>query len=124
MGGRRAERHAGDDDDALAGLGEAFAEREPAGAVDHVVEVVRVLGDDAMHAPDERQLAPGRELGEIATIGGFGRSRATRRPVEPEQVQQTIAERSSVSAIWRAAAAMASAPVASGAARCAWMTER
>src|SRR5437762_2886457 len=61
----RAERDAGDDDDALAGLGEAFAEREPAGA-----------------------------------------------------------DRSSVSAIWRAASAIASAPVASGSVRCAWMMVR
>ena len=60
-------------------------------------------------------------LGEIATIGDFGRSRATRNAVEPEEVQQTMAARSSVSAIWRAAAAMASAPVASGSVRCAWM---
>ena len=63
-------------------------------------------------------------FGESATIGGFGRSRATRSAVEPEKVQQTIAGRSSVSAIWRAAAAIASAPVASGSARCAWMIER
>ena len=38
-------------------------------------------------------------FGDSATIGGFGRSRATRRPVEPEEVQQTMAARSSVSAI-------------------------
>src|SRR6266550_2473884 len=61
-------------------------------------------------------LRPVERLGEIATIGGSGRSRATRKPVEPEKVQQTMAERSSVSAICRVAAAMASAPVASGAA--------
>src|SRR5262245_58866752 len=48
---RRAERNAGDDDDALARPGEAVAERQLAGAVDHVVLVVRVLGDDAVHAP-------------------------------------------------------------------------
>ena len=47
----------------------------------------------------------------IATIGGFGRSRATRIAVEPELVQQMIAGRSSVSAIWRAASAMASPAV-------------
>jgi hypothetical protein len=56
-------------------------------------------------------------LGEIATIGDVGRSRATRRPVAPELVQHTIAARSSVSAISRAAAAIASAPVASGSLR-------
>ena len=38
-------------------------------------------------------------------------------PVEPELVQQTIAARSSVSATCRAAAAIASAPVASGSVR-------
>src|SRR5947207_15656545 len=57
---------------------------------------------------------PAASIGEIATIGHFGRSRDTRRPVEPEQVQQTIAARSSVSATWRVAAAIASAPVRSG----------
>ena len=66
-------------------------------------------------------LRPVARFGEIATIGSCGRSRATRKPVEPEKVQQMIAERSSVSAIWRAAAAMASAPVASGSACCAFM---
>ena len=35
-----------------------------------------------------------------------------------------IADRSSVSAICRAAAAIASAPVGSGSARCAWMIVR
>ena len=59
---RRAERHAGDDDDALAGLGEAVLEGEAAGALDHVVLVVRVLGDDAVHAPDQRSLRP---VGEV-----------------------------------------------------------
>ena len=36
-------------------------------------------------------LRPVATFGEIATIGSCGRSRATRRPVEPETVQQTIA---------------------------------
>src|SRR5205085_6582466 len=52
-GARRAERHARHDDDALARLGEALAEREAAGALHHVVEIARILGDDAVHAPDE-----------------------------------------------------------------------
>ena len=69
-------------------------------------------------------LRPVESFGEIATIGGFGRSRATRSAVEPDEVQQTIAERSSVSAICRDATAMASAPVASGSLRCASMIER
>jgi len=63
-------------------------------------------------------------LGVIATSGGFGRSRATRMAVEPDEVQQMIADNSSVSAICRAASAMASAPVASGSVRCASMIER
>jgi hypothetical protein len=56
-------------------------------------------------------------FGDSATTGGRGRSRATRNAVEPEEVQQITAARSSVSAMWRAASAMASAPVASGSAR-------
>ena len=67
---------------------------------------------------------PVATLGEIATIAGPGRSRATRSAVAPDEVQQTTAERSSVSAIWRDAAAIASAPVASGSVRWAWMIER
>ena len=34
---------------------------------------------------------PAPSIGEIATIGHFGRSRETRSPVEPEQVQHTMA---------------------------------
>ena len=60
----------------------------------------------------------------MATIGGFGRSRETRNPVEPEEVQQTMAERSSVSATCRAAAAMASAPVGSGSVCRTWSDGR
>ena len=63
-------------------------------------------------------------FGDSATIGGRGRSRATRKAVEPDEVQQMTAARSSVSAMWRAASAMASAPVASGTARCALMMVR
>ena len=60
----------------------------------------------------------------MATIGGCGRSRDRRRPVEPELVQQTMAERSSVSATCRAAAAMASAPVGSGSVCSTWIDDR
>jgi len=52
----------GDDDDALAGLRETVPERNRAGAVDHVVEIVGVLCDHAMHAPHDRQLSGGREI--------------------------------------------------------------
>ena len=62
-GAGRAERHAGDHDHALAGLGEAILEGEPAGALHHVVEIVRVLRHDRVHAPDQRQSAAGREVG-------------------------------------------------------------
>ena len=74
------------------------------------------------HASDS--LRPVVMFGEMATIGGSGRSRAMRSAVEPELVQQMTADRSSVSAIWRAAAAIASAPVGSGSARWSWMTAR
>jgi hypothetical protein len=67
---------------------------------------------------------PVESRGEIATIGDCGRSRATRNAVEPELVQEMIAESASVSAIWPAAAAIASAPVASGSVRWAWMMVR
>jgi hypothetical protein len=46
-----------------------------------------------------------------------------RRPVEPELVQAQMTLSSSVSATSRVASAIASAPVASGAARCASMIE-
>ena len=56
---RRTERHAGYDDDALAGLGEILAVGDAAGAFDHVVLVVRVFVDDAMDTPHHLQLTPG-----------------------------------------------------------------
>jgi hypothetical protein len=49
---RRPQRHAGDDDHALAGLGKTVAEGEAAGALDHVILVAGVFGYDRMHAPD------------------------------------------------------------------------
>src|SRR6186713_3080671 len=57
---RRAERDAGDDDDAAAGLGEAVLEGEAAGALHHVRGVASVLGDDAVDAPGHGEPAPGR----------------------------------------------------------------
>jgi hypothetical protein len=63
-------------------------------------------------------LRPVAMFGVIATTGGLGRSRATRTAVEPDEVQQMIAGRSSVSAIWRAASAIASPAVDSGSGRC------
>ena len=40
-----------------------FGEAGATGAVGHVVDVARVLGDDRMHAPDERQAAGGVDIG-------------------------------------------------------------
>ena len=60
-GARRAERHAGGDDDPLVGLGEALAERHLAGMVDHVLERVRLGTGDAVKPPDQRQAASRRK---------------------------------------------------------------
>ena len=81
---------------------------------------MRVLGDDRVDAPDDGEAAR-RYRGSASGRGpaAAGRSRAIRKAVEPDEVQATIALRSSVSATSRAATAMASAPVASGAGRCA-----
>src|SRR5581483_3485799 len=53
-GARRAQRHAGHDDDALARARKAVAKGDTARAVHHVIKVVSVFGDDAMHAPHHR----------------------------------------------------------------------
>src|SRR5215217_61848 len=55
-------------------------------------------------------------LGVSAMTVEFGRSRAMRNAVEPEKVQAATVLMLSVSVIWWEAAAMASDPVASGAA--------
>ena len=119
-----AERHAGDDDDALAGPGKAVAKRDRAGAVDHVVQICASSATTQCTPHTTDNLRPVAMFGVIATTGGFGRSRATRSAVDPELVQQMIADRSSVSAICRAASAMASPTVGSGSARCALSTPR
>ena len=96
---RCSKRNAGDDDDALPGLGKPFLHNDAAGALDHVILVARVLGNDAMHAQTTASRRPVDILGESATVGGLGRSRATRSAVEPDEVQHTMAARSTVSAI-------------------------
>ncbi len=63
-------------------------------------------------------------FGVSAITVEFGRSRAMRKAVEPEEVQAQIALRFSVSAISWAALAMASAPVASGSLLCESRIER
>jgi hypothetical protein len=63
-------------------------------------------------------------LGVSASTVELGRSRASLKAVEPEKVQTVTALRLSASAIWWDAAAMASEPVASGAARCAVMIDQ
>src|SRR4029079_327728 len=60
---RRAERDAGNDDDAAAGLGEAVLEGKPAGALHHVARVAGVLGDDGVDTPGDRELSAGRDVG-------------------------------------------------------------
>src|SRR5436309_14250763 len=52
-----AERHAGDDDHALAGADKAIAERDLAGPAHHVVLVARVFRHHAMHAPHDGEPA-------------------------------------------------------------------
>jgi hypothetical protein len=69
---RGAERHAGDDDHALARLAKPSLKAMRPARSDHVVEVLRVFGDHAMHAPHHRQARPVVRLGVIATTGGFG----------------------------------------------------
>src|SRR5690349_9847331 len=54
---RGAEGNTCRDRDAVAGAGEAFLVGDDARAVDHVVEVHRILRIDAVDAPDHRQAA-------------------------------------------------------------------
>src|SRR3984893_9658589 len=54
---RRAKRNAGNDNDAILRFGKAFASGQFAGALHHVVDVMRVLGDDSMDAPNESETA-------------------------------------------------------------------
>jgi hypothetical protein len=58
---RRAQRNAGGDDDAFAGAGKTLVIGNARGAFDHVVEVVGVVGEHAVQAPDERKPARGFE---------------------------------------------------------------
>ncbi len=60
---RRAEGNAGDDDHAFADAGEAIDIGVAAGAVGHVAFVARVLGDDGVDAPGERETARRRDDG-------------------------------------------------------------
>jgi hypothetical protein len=55
----RAERQAGDDNNALPRRGKAFFERNAAGTLHHIVLVARILVDDAMDAPNYGQFPPG-----------------------------------------------------------------
>jgi pimeloyl-ACP methyl ester carboxylesterase len=54
---RGAERHAADHDDALTRSRPPLAMGDAAGAIDHVVDVAGVLGDDAVEAPDQGETA-------------------------------------------------------------------
>ena len=83
-----AERHAGDDDHALAGPDETVAERDLAGATHHVVLVARVFRHHAMHAPDHRQPASRRDVGRDRHDRRLRPFARDAHAVEPELVQQ------------------------------------
>ncbi len=85
-GAGRAERQAGGDDQPVAGPAETFGADDAAGAVDHVVEIMRVIGDHAMQAPDDRQAASGLDDRRQRQDRHIRRSRAARRPVVPDEV--------------------------------------
>src|SRR5262245_1087353 len=85
----RSERNTGNDDHALPGFRETFLHRDVAGTLDHVVLVMRILGDDAMDAPDNGKAPSGRDIGRQRDdrgawpLAGYPQaSRAGRRPAD------------------------------------------
>ncbi len=56
-GARRSKGQAGHDDDTLTNLGETIPRRELTGAIDKVIEVMSVVGQNSMHTPRDRKLA-------------------------------------------------------------------
>jgi hypothetical protein len=101
-------------------LAKPSSEGDAAGAIDHVVEVLRILRHDAVHAPHDRELATGGEVRrdrDHRRLRPFTRARTA---VVPELVQQMIADRSSVSAICRRRPRWRPPPVASGSGRWAY----
>ena len=101
--------------------GEAFAEGECAGPRRPCRRCHAHLRRRRECTPQTTARRPAvSRFGVIATIGGCGRSRATRSAVAPERGPgDDRVEIERLGDICRAAAAMASAPVASGSARCA-----
>ena len=83
----RAERHAGDDDHALADADEAVDIGVAAGAVGHVAFVARVLGDDGVDAPDQRQ--PARRLDDRASARGSTSAAARARCAVPSSPRRS-----------------------------------
>lgn len=54
-GTRGAKRYTGGDDNPLSRLGETFLESDPVGPVNHVIQVPRVFGQDAMNTPNKSE---------------------------------------------------------------------
>jgi hypothetical protein len=84
---RRAKRNTRNDNDAVLRFCKAFASGQLAGALRHVVEVMRVLGDDRMNAPNKSETAgrlPVWREGENRRFGPLPgdakRGRAGKRP--------------------------------------------
>ncbi len=107
------------------GLGEALAEREACRRGSPCRRGrARRRSTTAMHAPDDREAASRREVRRDRDDRSSSAARARRgRRSSRRTSSAAMAGRSSVSAIWRAASAIASAPVASGSVRCAWMID-
>jgi hypothetical protein len=91
---------------------------------DHFLEAADVLGVDSVGAPQQAALRAVFWLGVSTSIGAAGRSRATRRAVEPLAVNTMIPAIGTVSAIEALALARASAVVASGSISMKWMRRR
>ena len=109
--------------------------REAARSAAALGETVIAIGGDGLLRPVAAELrgtdsalaiVPGGRGNDLARVLKIPNdtAEATRIAVEPELVQQMMAESSSVSAICRAASAMASPTVASGSGRCAVNTDR
>ena len=105
---------------------EAFTSGEFAGALRHVVDVMGVLGDDCVDPPNESETAGRLPVWREGENRRFRPLPGDAKRGRTGRVQATMAFRSSVSAKFRAATAIAiaSAFVASGGARCALMILR
>ena len=73
----RAEWDAGGDGDAVTGTGITFLVSDDAGAVDEILVIDSVIGEEALDAPDHRQAAGGSDVGGEGE-DGLGRPFARR----------------------------------------------